>query len=124
MNRAILMALVIAPLFTAGIAVGGIQNANAEVQIWTLTLVNSNSERSVQFTHSEFGDCEMISPDHCDLNVSDGKLRKCVNGVAEGERIVSFEGVKAGDVIVFCNGPWTVKLVSSNLPSENAFIHF
>jgi len=31
MNRVILMALLIAPLFTAGIALGGIQNANAGV---------------------------------------------------------------------------------------------
>jgi len=87
------MALLIAPLFTAGIALGGIQNANAGGQDWTVTLTNGH--RTFTWTHGEDGgDCDFKSSLHCDLPFSEGKLRKCINSSeAGGIQTITFVNV-------------------------------
>ena len=106
------MALLIAPLFTAGIAVGGIQNVYAGVpsQDWTLTLTNSNSGKTFTWTHAEFGDCVNTSSVNCALPVSDGKLRKCINSSTNA---VVFNVQGDGMDTNPCKGPWTVTLTAS-----------
>jgi len=117
------MALLIAPLFTAGIAVGGIQNVYAGVQDWTVTLTNTNTGKTVTWTNAEFGDC--TGEGVCTLPFTDGKLRKCDTEMGR-EAFILFT-LNTNPVVKNCNGPWTVTLQHAGLTDvgfTHAFIIF